>query len=287
VIYFAASMVPSSVRVRVFRLDSVFLGAVLIGCFLFTGQIRAQVIGGPRPAPVSEAVKGFLTRYDVHVTGDRVTGDGQSQFKWDPDIGVDMDVFDLERIRGNVFMNVETMIGDERRAIDPNQSAYTFDLSVFTRLPRGEFGTTFHHISRHRSDRQNPGAPSWNMLGFSYGDRIRVGEFEIEALGRWLSMIESSEVDYEQEFNGFVRILRSLGERVSLLGEIDGAAVLVDQTMFGRTTQYGGRLEGGIRINGGAGAVELLLGRERRIDPDIFAKTPIRWTRFVFRFVLD
>ena len=100
-------------------------------------------------------------------------------------------------------------------------------------------------------------------------------------------MIESSEVDYEQEFNGFVRILRSLGERVSLLGEIDGAAVLVDQAMFGRTPQYGGRLEGGIRINGGAGAVELLLGRERRIDPDIFAKTPIRWTRFVFRFVLD
>ena len=153
-VYCAASMVPSSERVHVFRLGSVLLGAVLICCFLFTEQVGAQVIGGPRPTPVSEAVKGFLTRYDVHVTGDRVTGDGQSQFKWDPDIGVDMDVFDLERIRGNVFMNVETMIGDERRAIDPNQSAYTFDLSVFTRLPRGEFGTTFHHISRHRSDRQ-------------------------------------------------------------------------------------------------------------------------------------
>ena len=280
-------MMPSSERVRVFQLGFVFLAAVLIECFLFAGQVRAQVIGGLRPAPVSEAVKGFLTRYDVHVTGDRVTGDGRSQFKWDPDIGVDMDVFDLERIRGNVFMNVETMVGDERRAIDPNQSAYTFDLSVFTRLPRGEFGTTFHHISRHRSDRQNPGAPSWNMLGFSYGDRIRVGTFEIEALGRWLSMTESSEVDYEQEFNGSVRLLRPVGEHVSLLGEIDGAAVLVDKTMFGRTTQYGGRLEGGVRIKGGVGAVELLLGRERRIDPDIFARTPIRWTRFVFRFVLD
>ena len=74
---------------------------------------------------------------------------------------------------------------------------------------------------------------------------------------------------------------------MSLLGEIDGAAVLVDKTMFGRTTQYGGRLEGGVRIKGGVGALELLLGRERRIDPDIFARTPIRWTRFVFRFVLD
>ena len=280
-------MVPSSERVCVFRLGFICLAAVLIECFLFAGQLRAQVIGGPRPAPVSEAVEGFLTRYNVHVTGDRVTGDGQSQFKWDPDIGVDMDVFDLKWIRGNVFMNVETMVGDERRAIDPNQSAYTFDLSVFTRLPRGEFGTTFHHISRHRSDRQNPGAPSWNMLGFSYGERVRVGAFEIEALGRWLSMIESSEVDYEQEFNGFVRLLRPIGERVSLLGEIDGAAVLVDKTMFGRTTQYGGRLEGGVRIKGGVGALELLLGRERRIDPDIFARTPIRWTRFVFRFVLD
>ncbi|SVC78968.1 uncharacterized protein METZ01_LOCUS331822, partial [marine metagenome] len=105
-------MVPFSERVRVFQLSFVFLAAVLIECFLFAGEARAQVIGGPRPAPVSEAVEGFLSRYNVHVTGDRVTGDGQSQFKWDPDIGVDMDVFDLKWIRGNVFMNVETMVGD-------------------------------------------------------------------------------------------------------------------------------------------------------------------------------
>ena len=60
-------MVPSSERVRVFQLGFVFLAAVLIECFLFAGQVRAQVIGGPRPAPVSEAVQGVLTRWSEPV----------------------------------------------------------------------------------------------------------------------------------------------------------------------------------------------------------------------------
>ena len=259
-----------------------------VGAFLtFAHSAAAQVIGGLRPTPISQSALGFLTRFDAHLTAARISGDGESQFKWDTDIGVDMDVFDLDLVRGNVFINVETMVGDERRAIDPNQSAYTFDLSVFTRLPRGELGTTFHHISRHLSDRENPGSPSWNMIGLSYGDRVEFGTVEVEFIGRWLGMIESSEVDYEQEFNGYVRLLRPVSERVSVFGEIDGSAVLVNEAMFGRTTQYGGRIEGGVRINGSAGAAELLIGRERRIDADVFSRIPIRWTRLAFRFVLD
>ena len=264
-----------------------FVVAVIGTLLVLAHPAAAQVIGSPRPIPVSESVLGFLTRFDAHLNAARISGDGESQFKWDTDIGVDMDVFDLDFVRGNVFINVETMVGDERRAIDPNQSAYTFDLSVFTRLPRGEFGTTFHHISRHLADRENPGSPSWNMLGLSYGDRVRVGAFEIEATGRWLGMIESSEVDYEHEFNGFLRLLRPVSERVSIFGEVDGSAVLVDETMFGRTAQFGGRVEGGVRITGVGGAVELLIGRERRIDAAVFSRAPIRWTRLAFRFVLD
>lgn len=249
--------------------------------------LHAQVVGGPRPAPISEAVLGFLTRIDSHATGARIAESGANKFKWDTDIGVDMDVFDLNVVRGNVFINVETIVGDERRAIDPNQANYTFDLSVFTRLPRGEFGTTFHHISRHLSDRENFGSPAWNMLGLSYGDRHRIGSFDVEFIGRWLGVIESTEIDYKQEVNGYVRVLRHVNDRLSILGEVDGSMVLVDQEMFGRPTQHGGRVEAGVRIRGGVGAVELIVGRERRIDAGVFERTPVRWTRFAFRFVLD
>ena len=247
----------------------------------------AQVVGGPRPRATSERRLGFLTRYDFDIAAAQLAGDGESQFKWDTDIAADMDIFDFDVLRGGVFINVETMVGDERRAIDPNQNNYTIDVSVFARLPRGEYGVTFHHLSRHRADRENPGSPSWNMLGFSYGDRVTIGATALDVGGRWLGTITRSEVDYEGEFSGYLRLIHPLTDRVSVIGEIDGTAVWVDERVFGRDTQYAGQAHGGVRIRGGVGALELLVGGERRIDADIFTRQPFRWTRFSFRFVVD
>ena len=247
----------------------------------------AQVVGGPRPAQTAGRELGFLTRYHVHTRAARLPGAGAAQFGWDTDVGVDMDVFDLLFARGSVFFNLETVVGAERRAIDPTQTNYTMDLSVFTRLPRGEAGVTFHHVSRHRADREHPGSPSWNMLGLSWGDELRAGAFEVEFAGRWMGTITRSEVDYRQEADAHVRVLRPLNGRVSFVGEIDGAAALTDESMFGRGRQYGGSVHLGLRFRGGAGAGELLIGRERRVDPDIFVRRPIRWTRLAFRFVVD
>ena len=260
------------------------LTAILLGP---AQSATAQVIGGPRPVQTADRELGFLTRYHVHTQAAGLAGIGEEQFGWDTDLGVDMDVFDLLFARGNVFFNLETGVGGERRAIDPTQTNYTMDLSVFTRLPRGEFGVTFHHISRHRADREHPGSPSWNMLGLSYGDRLRFGTFDVELMGRWLGTIASSEVDYEQEANAYLRVLRPLTGRISLIGELDGSAVLTDESMFGREHLYGGAAHLGLRFRGAAGAGEILIGRERRIDPDIFVRRPIRWTRWEFRFVLD
>ena len=167
-----------------------------------------------------------------------------------------MDVFDLLFARGSVFFNLETGVGDERRAIDPTQTNYTMDLSVFTRLPRGELGVTFHHVSRHRADREHPGAPSWNMLGLSYGDRLQLGTFDIEIMGRWLGTVTSSEVDYGQEANAYLRVLRPLTERISVVGELDGSAAVTDESMFGREYLYGGSAHLGLRFRGAAGAGE-------------------------------
>ena len=153
-------------------------------------------------------------------------------------------------------------------------------------MPRGEIGTTFHHVSRHLSDRQNPESVAWNMLGVSYSDLLRVGGFEIVLGSRVLRTVERSSADYETEYTASVRLVRSIHDRVAIIVDVDGTAVGVDADVYGRGAQYGGRLEGGLRFRGGVGAAEVFIGRERRIDADPFDRRPIRWTQLGFRFVV-
>ena len=98
---------------------------------------HAQTSGGPRPAGLVPRSFGFLTAYRLHLNAIRTTANGDRSFAWDSDIGADLDLFDLGFVRGNLFVNVESILGDERRAIDPNQNNYSIDTTVFVRLPRG------------------------------------------------------------------------------------------------------------------------------------------------------
>ena len=108
-LYCAALVVPIPDRRLGLGFRAPFVVAVIGTLLVLAHPAAAQVIGSPRPIPVSESVLGFLTRFDAHLNAARISGDGESQFKWDTDIGVDMDVFDLDFVRGNVFINVETM----------------------------------------------------------------------------------------------------------------------------------------------------------------------------------
>ncbi len=266
------------------------LGRLLVFALLLLGcaaPAAAQAVGGPRPAQLSDPQLGFLTRYLAHVEGSRLPGHGNRHFIWDTDVGVDMDVFDFWYLRGNVFLNLETVVGNKRRPIDPTQTTYTMDLSVFTRLVRGELGITFHHVSRHQTDRHNAGSPAWNMLGLSYGDRVRLGSFDIDLAIRALTLIAGSEVDYKQEANGYVRVTRPVSSRVAFIGELDGTWLRSDPQWFGRHSDYGGIAQVGFRFRGGAGTGELLVGRERRIDPGLYIREAADWTRLSFRFIVD
>ena len=266
------------------RLASLVIFAVW--CSYGAVPLVAQTSGGARPAGLSKATVGFLTAYRFHLNGIRTTNNGDNSFAWDTDIGADIDVFDLNIVRGNVFTSFESIVGDERRAVDPNQNNYIIDLSVFVRLPRGELGTTFHHVSRHLSDRQNPESVAWNMVGVSYSDQIRIGGFEIGLGSRVLRVVERSGADYETEYTGSIRLMRAVHDRVAIIVDVDGTAVSVDPDIYGRRRQYGGRLEGGLRFRGGVGATEVFIGRERRIDADPFDRRPIRWMQLGFRFVV-
>jgi len=59
----------------------------------------------------------------------------------------------------------------------------------------------------------------------------------------------------------------------------------VDAAERGRDNQYGGRLEIAARFPGGAGAGEVFVARERRIDAEPFDMQPTNFTMVGFRFL--
>ena len=243
----------------------------------------AQALGGPRPRTTAPRAFGFLTAFRTAIDIRHLNGvDADTRFNWDADVSFDMDVVDAGLFRGNLFIDVETIVGSEFRGVDPNQNNYIADVSVFVRLPHGELSTTYHHVSRHLSDRATEGSISWNMFGVGYGDRITMGRFELDAGLRALWTVERVGVDYDAEYTGYASLMRTLDERFALFGSADGVFVQVAPRRFNRSEQKGGRVGGGLRIVTGVAAVDLFVAREQRIDARCLRERT-RWTQFGIR----
>ena len=273
-------MRPSTDTLR--HLGGLCLVLVVLGIPL---TVSAQVLGGPpRPQTTAPRAYGFLTAFRAAIDVKHLDGvDADDRFNWDADVSFDMDVVDAGPFRGNLFISVETIVGSEIRAVDPNQNNYTADVSVFVRLPRGELSTSFHHVSRHLADRATTDSISWNMLGVGYGDRFALGRFELDAGLRALWTVERAGVDYEAEYVGYARIVVPLDERFALFGSVEGVAVRVDPLELDRSDQQGGQVEGGLRIVTGVTAVDLFVAQEQRIDATSDRHERTRWTQVGIR----
>ena len=229
---------------------------------------------------------GFFTSYRFHLNALRLLSAGDG-FAWDTDVGGDLDVFDFRFVRGNVLAMFEGIVGEQFRPIDPNQVNYSIDLSLWLRLGEGlgEMGGTFHHVSRHRSDREKPFAVAWNMLGLQYVQAPRIGVWELGLGGRGLWQLQRSFVDYAGEVGGYVDVARPLGRWVALILGGEVTVVPVTRAVRDRDALVGSRIEAGVRFHGGAGVGEVFVGRERRIDADPLDLVPTTFTMLGFRFL--
>ena len=244
-------------------------GRWVVICFVLSTPLvsSAQTLGGLGPAPTAPRSHGFLTAYRTVVDIAHLSGtDADQRFNWDADVSIDIDVVDASFFRSSLFVDVETIVGSEIRDVDPNQINYTADVSTFIRLPRGELMTTFHHVSRHLSDRATDKSISWNMVGLGYGDRFTLGQFVFDAHGRALWTIERAGVDYEAQFDGRVTLTRPLSPRYALTASVSGVAVKMDPLGLGRDNRTGGQVAGGLTITTGVTAVDLFVALEQRID---------------------
>jgi hypothetical protein len=246
--------------------------------------IAPAVLAQTAPAPAGGPAPGFLTRYDFHL-GIALLGEDDQRFSWDARFGGDFDVLDYGRGRITLVGDYQVLLGDEFRAFDPNQSIYILEVQASYRMERGEAAAVFHHTSRHLSDRPKRFPIDWNMLGVQYGYSTDVRGMRFDGRSRLLGTVARSFVDYRWRFEAGGTLTRDLRGRLQAMADAELTGIGVAGRVHDRGGQLGGRIEGGIRIEGEQAALELFVAVERRIDADPIDLQPRAWTLAGFRVV--
>jgi hypothetical protein len=92
----------------------------------------------------------------------------QTDQRWQGWIGAGAGVVRAQGTTAYFTADVETLIGDERRAFDANQANYHLEAGLRRRAGPGEATLFFDHVSRHYVDRPKTQAVDWNALGARY-----------------------------------------------------------------------------------------------------------------------
>jgi hypothetical protein len=260
-----------------------WLGGLIFGCLCLCASAAHAQTPLPKPEAAPDSPE-FLSSYNFHLSADALSVD-DPRFSWQTHFGGDVDLVDYVRGRANILIDYEAVLGSQLRAFDPNQGNYTLEVSGSVRLGGTEVAGMLHHVSRHLSDRPKDFAIAWNVLGGRVLRRVTAGGVTMDVQGSAGKIIERAFVDYSWIADADVVLRRPVAPHVGVFAHGFGELVGVDQTVAGRDARQGGRVEGGVRLNGRAGAVELFAGLERRIDADPIDGRSQRWVFAGFRFV--
>lgn len=234
------------------------------------------------PAPASPE---FLSRADFQLSASAYSIN-DIRFSWDTHFGGSLDVVDYVAGRTGVYVDYEAVLGDEFRAFDPNQGNYTLEAFATGRVgPNTEIVGMFHHVSRHLSDRPKRFAIAWNVLGGRILQRVNAGSTTVDIDLEAGKVVQHSYVDYSWITELHVQASHPINNVVAVYGRVAGQWLGVNGDVVGRGRQYGGFGEVGLRLKGGAGAMELFVGAERRIDADPLDFKPQHWALAGFRLL--
>jgi len=245
---------------------------VLVGC------------AGPAAAQNRGPTVSFLPRAEFHMTAEHLSGTDDERFRWDANFGGALDLVDYTRGRLTFAANYQAILGEERRAFDPNQGNYMLEGALSARLKQIEAALVFHHTSRHLGDRDKEDPVDWNMLGGRVNRAFLLGAAFVDVEGDLRWVVQHSFVDYKWELDTHVRADLLLRPGLGVLAAGGVRHLGVDGTA-GRDGQTGYRGEGGFRFEGGAGAVELFVAAERRIDPYPLEFGTATWMTAGFRLL--
>lgn len=239
------------------------------------------VVASAAPAAAQGTVT-FFPRYDFYLAAEHLSQD-DPRFVWDTNFGGDMDLLDYGFGRATFGANYEAVLGQQFRNFDPNQGNYLLDGSVSVRRHGFEAAALFHHTSRHLSDRFKRIPVAWNMLGVTVHHDLRHGAVIVRPHGDVLAVLARSNVDYRWQADGGVDVRLPVRAHLSVISGGNVRFIAVDDA--GREQQTGGRVEGGVRIEGERGAIEMVVAGERRIDAYPLDASSLSWWSLGFRFV--
>ena len=250
--------------------------------------VSAARAGAQQPGPQPLAAPGdspeFLTRYDFQLSGTALAIDDE-RFSWDTHFGGALDVIDYVRGRASIVADYQAVLGHQFRPFDPNQAYYTLEASGLVWTGPVELAGVFHHISRHLGDRPKRAAVAWNVLGARVLRQVSIRGTTLGVRAGAGRILQHALVDYSWTADLDLVVRRSLTERVGVYARGSGDLFSIDSSSSSRDTQKEGRIEAGVRLNGGAGAIELFAGYERRVDADPFERLPLQWALAGFRLV--
>ena len=231
---------------------------------------------------------GFLTRADFYLAWSKVVA-ADPRFSSEARVGLDADLADYGSGRITFGADYDAFLGHERRGWDLNQGTYRFDLAVSRRIGSAEVSGAFAHVSRHLVDRSNPPSISWNTVCVRARNRWTVGSGATIVDGRIgiARAMEQAVVDYAWTSEARVSVQHTPASwhRTSLLAEVSGTVIGTKREVYGRPRICGGRIEGGVRVNGDRAAVEAFLGYERRPDAYPTDRFRVRMWTFGLRLV--
>jgi hypothetical protein len=259
--------------------------AALAACLMLLGA--AHTAAQPLPQPVVSPAFSrpeFLTRVDLHLTGCALSPDDR-RFSWEARFGGSLDLLDYVVGRAGVAADYDVLLGDEFRIFDPNQGNYILEGFASARAGRTELVAIFHHVSRHFSDRPKRFAIAWNELGARILRQITVEDVTLDLDFEVGRAVQHSYVDYTWLSEARMQVRKPVNSRLAVFGRAAGQLYGVDQTRAGRARQKGGFVEGGVRLRGPGGTMELFGAIERRIDADPIDFRPRSWALAGFRLL--
>jgi hypothetical protein len=225
----------------------------------------------------------FMPRTAFHMAAQHLSGD-DPRYVWDADFGGELDVVDYGKGRLTFLANYQVVLGEQIRSFDPNQGNYILAGLASVRLGDTELAGELYHQSRHLADRPKEDAVDWNMLGGRVRRAFSYGRYTFDTRADLRGVFMKTTVDYSWELDAGVRSDVKVHPGVGLLAGIDVRYLGVDGSRS-RGNQTGYKVQGGVRFEGRAGAIEVFVAGERRIDPFPLEVGTAQWVTAGFRLL--
>jgi hypothetical protein len=213
------------------------------------------------PAPATAAE--LLPRLTLHLEGLRYQPT-QVDVHWAGTFGGGATLVAAGPVALRVQGDVETIIGNSRRAFDATQANYHLEASLWRRFGSAEAGLVFAHVSRHVQDRPKEAAVDWNVLRVQAMRSFERGFVE----GGVGHTTLASQVGYGWELvaRGDTRLLR-LSSTTTLYGLFALRAVEAEASAaFDRGSFADVKLESGVRFTREDRRLDVFAAWQRRHD---------------------